>query len=142
MNLVATGKDAHWWDWEDFTLKKEDKKIKPLVIQTKFAQKRKYQARTMLKDLYITLRVLQEVAVLEPQKYRGEWSLVIYGDYHKGRIYRLSNFLQKGKVKCLLDGKKAFLGMTKQGKIIALRLIERCNRRKYPEVYGNGGRRT
>jgi hypothetical protein len=138
MNAIATGKDAHWWDWTLLENKEVDKKVKQVHIKSDFPQMRQYKKLPLLgrynplgvKDLYITLRVLKEVAVLEPKNFKGDWSLVIRG-YYPEKKYIRSNFIQRGRVKVLIDGKKSFLGITKKGKYIPLKLVEKCPREKH-----------
>jgi len=139
MILSATGKDSHWWDWEE--LKEVDTKINQLCVGTRHPQKRKYKNSPLLgkynlqglTDLYITLRTLDEVAVLEPVNFKEEWSLVIRGNYGTSE-YIMCKFLHKGRVKTLLDGNKHFLGITKNGKYIPVKLVERCSRQKHKKI--------
>jgi hypothetical protein len=141
MDLVATGKDAHWWDWEEIASRKVNKKIPALFLQTDFPQMRQYKKIPIvghanidgLRDLYITLRVLEEVAVIAPVNYRKAWSLIMERKCDKKRYY-LSKFLHKGGVKCLLDGKKRFWGMDEEGKIIPVKLVKRCPRQEHQEI--------
>jgi len=141
MELVASGKDSHWWDWKEIDSRDIDISVKQVCVKTKFPQKRKYKSSRIfgnlnfsgIKDLYITLRVLKKTAVIQPLNYEGYWSLVIKGDYD-GEKYNVCRFLQKGKVKCLLDGEKYFLGITEKGDYIPLMLVEICDRSDHGDL--------
>ena len=105
MELVSGGKDSHWWDWEFYKLGADSEKIKMVIVNSKQPQMRKYKRSKFLgmynpsglEDLFITLFILREVAVLRPKEYVGEWSLVIKGNYgfekDKSKQFILSKYL-------------------------------------------------
>ena len=141
MVLVATGKDSHWWDWEDLALEAIDPDVPRVRVRTTHRQLRRYRRLPILgkynldglRDLYLTLRVLPEVAVLEPVGHSGSWSLVIQGNYGAAQA-ALCQFLHRGRIKTLLDGDKAFVGLTADGRFVPLCLVERCHRSAHPEM--------
>jgi hypothetical protein len=132
MEVLAGGKDSHWWDW---SLYSDGAKISPsklLKVSGGTKKLRKYRRVQVfgqynlsgLKDLLITLFVLRQVVVLKPKNYKGEWSLIIKGDFGFGsteaKQYIISNFLSKGSVKSLLDGTKEYVGVSQEGKYLEL----------------------
>lgn len=146
MNFVAEGKDTHWWDWEQIPKSQIPIHIKKLSVVSNLPQQRTYKISKFsgkynfegLRDLYKTLLILQTVVVLEPQNYKGYWSLVVSGnsfqDKNQFNIYNKVNLLFKGKVKTLLDGKKLFLGVTQEGEYIPVKLVEVTSRKNHKNM--------
>ncbi|MEP7103405.1 MAG: hypothetical protein ABI721_01700 [Candidatus Dojkabacteria bacterium] len=143
MELIATGKDSHWWDYEFIDIKNID--VKALIIDTGKPQKRLFKKSKLfgqynlsgIHDLYLTLRVLNELAVVEPVNYGGEWSLVIKGQHKfedNDETLIACKFTTKGKVQTLLDGKRSYYGLTKDNKFIEIKLVEICDRNKHKDI--------
>jgi hypothetical protein len=143
MKLGATGKITHWWDWTPAPRIEIDPEIVPLVVASRAPQQRVYKKTRWLgqynwqglKDLYKTLFVLREVAVLEPEWYQGFWKLMIAGnsfqDERQYAFYDEVGLLVQGKVKTLLDGEKRH---AEDGRYIPLKLVAITTREQYPAV--------
>lgn len=138
------GKDSHWWDWKEIDV--GGKKIDWLVLEKGKTPIRKFKRLPIigqynlsgLLDLYKTLKKLRKTAILEPENYSDFWSLLIISKYRKNNKwenqYELCKFKHKGSVKNLLDGEKKYIGITKEGEYIKLKLVEICDRDKYKEL--------
>lgn len=146
MELGASGKLTHWWDWEPVPLSAINPEIPPLIVSSSIPQQRVYRTTELLgrynwegvRDLYKTLFTLQEVAVLEPESYRGFWRLLIAGNRYQDEkqydLYVRVDLLIRGRVKTLLDGRKLFLGQAEDGRYIPLRLVVQTSRDRYKDL--------
>jgi len=132
MELFASGKVTHWYDWEVIKISEIDVSVEPVSMRSEEQQYGEYSKEFSYKNTLKSLGWVKEMAVIEPINFKGNWSYVFCSV--KENICQKSNILTKGPVKVLNDGEVIAWGQDSEGKYLQLRLLGYTQRDKNKDI--------
>jgi hypothetical protein len=132
MEVFGTGKITHWFDWQDIDCDIFDENDNALTIESDEEQVRNFSGWGSGINVSASLGSVQQSAIILPVDYDGLWSLA-FRDLESSRCQR-GDALLEGSVKILVDGTQEIVGITEDGNMVSLELLEYINRNQRTDL--------
>ncbi len=132
VDLWFNRKTTYFFDWQRITPNDFDNSVLPLTLRSTKPKLGNYHYSLSLNNLQHSLGFNQEAVIIAPLDYDSYWSLIFCT--HQEGICQKTNLFHKGSVKILLDGEIDVWGITQEGKVIRLKVVEYSLVSHYKEI--------
>lgn len=124
MNFLGNRKVTHIWHWQPINaLELQESQEAALQLFSRKKQKRNFRKSilTFPRNAIADLGWVVDAAIIEPEKYEGEWSF-LFQDMNSDACQECT-LLHKGAVKILIDGDVKAWGRGEEGRLVKLKLV-------------------
>jgi hypothetical protein len=132
VDLWFNRKTTYFFDWQKIRPTEFDNSVLPLTLRSTKPRLGDYRYSVSTNNLQSSLGFNQEAVIIAPMDYDSYWSLVFC--VHQEEICQKNNLFHKGPIKILLDGELDVWGITQEGKVIRLKVVEYVSVAEYKEV--------